>query len=115
MKKRPIPVTIISWLLFAVGVFAMIAHFMDFKIQHPFQYDIVWIAIIEIIAIVTGAYLLLGRNWARWLAVLWMGFHVALSVTQLIPLIIHSSFLAAFAYFLFRKDAGEFFRPTTSA
>ncbi len=110
MKNRPRSVTIIAALFIAVGVLGMIGHFMDFKIQHPFQYDILWVALVHVLAVVAGVYMLLGNNWARWLAILWMAFHVAISAGKLPPLAIHTLLFITLAYFLFRKDAREYFR-----
>jgi hypothetical protein len=111
MKKRPLAVTVISWVYIGVGLLGLAAHLMDFKIQHPFQYDIVWIALVHVIAVVAGVYMLLGSNWARWLAIVWLAFHVVVSgFDSLSKLAIHVVFLAVFAYFLLRNDAKEYFR-----
>jgi len=34
---------------------------------------------IRIIAVVGGVFLLMGHNWARWLMLAWLAFHVAVS------------------------------------
>jgi hypothetical protein len=79
--------------------------------QHPFEYDIVGIGIVEMTAIISGAYMLRGSNWARWLAILWIGFHVAISAFHpLRELVIHSLLFLVFAYFLFRSRSNEYFR-----
>jgi hypothetical protein len=111
MNKRPIAVIVIGCLYIATGVIALASHLTDFKPQHPFQYDIVWMALVNLTAIVCGAYLLRGHNWARWLALAWIGFHVALSIFHPpIELLVHSLLFIAVLYFLFRPRATQYFR-----
>lgn len=103
--------TIISWLFIAVGVISFAYHFNEFRTRHPFQYDAVWILLLRLMAIVCGVYMLRGSNWARWLTMLWMAYHVILSgFHTLQQLAIHSLFFAVLAYFLFRREATEYFR-----
>jgi len=55
--------------------------------------------------------MLRGDNWARWLTMVWMAYHVILSgFHSLQQLVIHSLLLAVFAYFLFRAEATLYFR-----
>jgi hypothetical protein len=54
--------------------------------------------------------MLRGHNWARWLAVAWMAFHVAISFPEISKLAIHSLLLVAIAWLLFRSDARAWFR-----
>lgn len=111
MNKRSISVTIIGCLYIVVGAIGLAYHFTGFKAQHPFQYDIVWVELLGLIAIVCGAYMLRGRNWARWLALAWIAYHVILSAFHtLSELTIHSVFCAILAYFLFRPTATRYFR-----
>jgi hypothetical protein len=111
MNKRPIAVIVIGWLYVATGVIALASHLIGFKPQHPFQYDIVWMALVNLIAIVCGAYLLRGHNWARWLALAWIGFHVVLSIFHApFELVVHSLLCIAVLYFLFRPQATQYFR-----
>ena len=73
--------------------------------------DEVWVFATELLAIVGGVYLLRGRNWARWLLVAWLIFHVALSALH--PghdLVVHGAISVVIIYFLFRAPANEFFR-----
>jgi len=111
MNKRPVSVTIIACLYLLVGAFGFAYHLTEFKAQHPFQYDIVWTELTESLAILCGAFMLRGHNWARWLAVAWMAFHVILSAFHSwFGVVVHALLCAAFAYFLFRVQATQFFR-----
>ena len=113
MNKRPLSVAIIGWLYIAVGA---ITFAYEFRSGHPFQYDMVWAELVRLIAIVSGVYLLRGRNWARWLAIAWMAFHVVISVGNPAgQLIMHAILLVLFAYGLFRAEARVFFESGTRA
>ena len=111
MNKRPLAVTIIGFVYIATGAIGATYHLIAFKVQHPFQYDIVWVELVNLVAILCGACMLRGRNWARWLALAWIAFHVVLSAFHTLPeLAIHSLFLAILVYFLFRRPATHYFR-----
>ncbi len=109
-KKRPIPVLAIGCLYIATGALGLVFHWRDFERQ-PFFSESLWIIPIESIAAVAGAALLRGHNWARWLAIVWIAFHVVLSAFHPWPeLAAHSAFFAAIAFFLFRPNARRYFR-----
>src|ERR1700734_1073665 len=100
----------LSWLYILVGVLSTGAHFAQFWTQKPMLNEVVWITVLGAAAIVAGAFMLRGQNWARWLALLWMATHVVISVFHLMHgLVIHSVLLLLFAYFLFRREAWEYF------
>jgi hypothetical protein len=71
----------------------------------------VWVFALRLTAIVCGVYMLRGSNWARWLTLLWIGYHVVLSAFHSVQeVVVHALLLAVFAYFLFRPKAREYFR-----
>ena len=108
MKKRPRSITIIGWIFIAVGVIALVYHFL-----HPSEDALVWICFVRLLAIVCGVFLLYGCDWARWLLLLWLAYHVALSsFHSLFAVAVHSLLLAVIAYFLFRPQASRYFRGT---
>jgi hypothetical protein len=110
MSKRPITVTILSWLLIVTGAMGLIAHFGELTAQ-PFHSDVIWISVVRLLAIVAGAFMLRGANWARWLAIAWIAFRVVIGGLHSVPqALIHTVFLAVFAYLLFRSDARAYFR-----
>lgn len=113
MNKRPLSVTVLAWLYVATGALGLAFHLSEFKSLHPFHYDAVGIALVRLIAIVAGAYMLRGSDWARWLALAWIAFHVIISAFHpLFQLAVHSLLCVAFAYILFRPRATQYFRPT---
>jgi hypothetical protein len=106
--KRPLSVTILAGIYLAVGIIGFAFHFRELLAGH---HDAVWIELIEFGAILCGAFLLRGHNWARWLALAWIAFHVAISVFHAIPeLAIHAVFCAVIAWILFRPEAARYFR-----
>jgi len=111
MQKRPLSITIISWLFVAAGVVGLAYHAAEFKAQRPFDYDFVWVCFVRLLAILCGVFMLRGSNWARWLLLVWIAFHVILSAFHsLFELVIHSLLFAVVSYFLFRPQASAYFR-----
>ncbi|MGB0062853.1 MAG: hypothetical protein WBP85_00270 [Terracidiphilus sp.] len=113
-KKRPVSITILSWLYIAVGVLGPASHYSEFAKQTPKGHEAVWIIALGAAAAVAGVSMLYARNWARWLALAWMAAHVAISAVHPhnFDLIVHSFLFALFAYLLFRRDAQIYFRET---
>ena len=114
MNKRPFSVTILSWLILLTGAFGLAYHLMEFKPQHLFQNDALWIFLLGVLAIVGGAFMLRGSNWARWLTLTWIAIHVIISAFHsLKEVAVHILLLAIFAYFLLRPEAARYFRHET--
>ena len=111
MNKRPIPVTVIAWVYIATGAVGLVYHFRDLNAASGFQYDALWIELVRMAAVVCGAFMLRGRNWARWVALAWIGFHVIVSAFHTLPeLAMHCLFFAVIAWILLRGDAARYFR-----
>ncbi len=110
MNKRPISVTMIAWLYMAVGAAGFVYHLGEFKAGEVPRYDVLGIELVSLAAAVCGAFMLRGKNWARWIALAWMGFHVIVSVFHSLPqFAIHCLFFALIAWVLFRPDAARYF------
>ena len=108
-KKPPASIIVLACLYILVGVVGLIRHFRE-SLASPAGG--VWVLLTECLAIVAGVFLLRGQNWARWLALAWIAFHVAISFGVMRELIVHSVFLALFAWILFRPEARRYFRAT---
>ena len=103
--------TIVACVYIAVGTIGFAYHFRELLARNAFQYDAALIELTEFVAILCGAFLLRGRNWARWVALAWMAFHVIFSAFDSFPkFAIHSVFLAVITWFLFRPPAARYFR-----
>ena len=112
MNKRPLSITIISWIFIAVGVIALSYHLMP---QHLAQigtkHELFWVCLVRLLAIVCGVCMLFGLNWARWLLVIWIAYHVILSAFHSIfEVVVHGLLFLVVLYFLFRPAASEYFR-----
>jgi hypothetical protein len=106
--KRPISVTIIACVYLAVGTLAFVYHFRELL---SLQRDSVSIELTEFLAVVSGAFMLRGHNWARWLALAWIAFHVILSIVESDHgLAIHGLLSVVIAWILFRPEAARYFR-----
>ena len=111
MNKRPLSITVISWLFVAAGVIGLAYHATEFTADRPFQYDVVWVCLVRLLAILCGVFMLRGSNWARWLLLVWIGYHVILSAFHSVSeLVMHSLLFVVVAYFLFRPQASAYFR-----
>src|SRR5262245_4546208 len=111
MGRRPRPVTFIGVLFIATGVFGLLYHAPELDVRHPFANDAAWVLVVRLLAIVGGAFVLRGRNWARWLVMAWMAYHVALSAFHTrSELIVHVVVLALVAWILLRPEVSAYFR-----
>ena len=104
--NRPISVWVLSCMYIAVGTIGF-AHNFSEVLAH--QDDSVWIELTELLAIVSGAFMLRGHNWARWLALAWMAFHVAISFPVYRQMAIHLIIFAGIAWVLFRPETRRYF------
>jgi len=109
-NKRPLAITILACVYLGVGTVGFAAHSADLLSRQP---DAVWVELTELIAILCGAFLLLGHNWARWLALAWIGFHVILSAFHSFREFgIHVIFCALIAWLVLKADAARYFHRT---
>lgn len=109
MTKRPLSVTIIACIYILTGVAGTVSHLME--VRGGLSYDPLWAALVSVVALVSGIYLFRASNWARWLAIAWMLFHVALSFFHSMGQVaVHCVFLAILVYFLRRPDVNRYLR-----
>ncbi len=118
MDKRPRSITIISWIFIAFGTVTLVVGLLTLVDKSVAQlvadFKVHWMVHgVRVLAIVSGAFMLYGYNWARWLLVAWLGFHVILSFMHSpFELLVHSLLAGVFLYFLFRPHASAYFRGT---
>jgi hypothetical protein len=86
-----------------------------YLVKGRLDFWIIPIALVEITAIVAGIFLLKGRNWARWLVLMWLAFHVVVSAldsfSSSVP---HFLLLIAVGYFLFTPPDSRYFKSAPS-
>ena len=108
--KRPISVTLISFLFIVAGVTGIIYHAPDLKdiFEKP---EVIGLLMIRLLAIVGGILTLRRASWARWLLLIWIVFHAVLSIFHpLQELIMHLVITLLTAFALFNPKANVFFR-----
>jgi hypothetical protein len=121
MNKRPISITLIGWFFIALGSLVILANVAELvriqgtedrgEIDAHEMHDLVWVLGTQLWAIMAGVFLLRGANWARWLTVAWLAFHVFLGAHHdFHSTAVHGALLAVGVYLLFRAPANEFFR-----
>lgn len=114
--KRPISITLISWLFIVGNGIMLLAGWMppaqrlvELE-QNPIESGAVHA--VRILGIICGAFILRGGNWARWLAVAWLAFHVGISAfsPEKQAVVMHSILMALIVFLLFRPPANAYFR-----
>jgi hypothetical protein len=107
-NTRPISVTGVAWLFIVVGTVTFVYHSPG--LLHPHADDFL-VEFTELLALVAGLFMLWRQNWARWLALAWMGFHVVLSAFPPFQgLVVHILVFGGITYLLLRPDAADYFR-----
>jgi hypothetical protein len=102
-------VTVIGCVFIATGLMGLVYHAGEIRTSRPAEFALV--CFVRLLAVVGGAFLLRGHDWARWLLLAWLAFHVALSVMHTpAELIMHAALLVVIAFFLFRPNASAYFR-----
>jgi hypothetical protein len=112
---RPRSITIISWIFIIFGSISLLSGLLplgdvtlDQRIAELKGHWMVHLS--RIAAVVAGVFMLYGRNWARWLLVVWILFHIVLSALHsMFQLLLHAGIFTVILYFLFRRDASSYF------
>ena len=109
MKQRPLSVTLISYLFVAAGVVGIIYHASELKdVATP---EVSLVLFVRILAIIGGVFTLRGANWARWLLVAWIIYHVILSFFHsTAELIMHFVLSIVVIISLFYPKANTYFK-----
>ena len=115
MKARPLSVTIISWVFVLLGSISLVSGLLPLAGANAAQllaeFKTHWmVQLSHLAALVGGLFMLRGHNWARWLLVVWMVFHVVIGALHgWIPLLTHVVIFSSILFFLFRRNASEYF------
>jgi hypothetical protein len=117
VKKRPIAVTIVSVLFIIIGavvmfrgVWSLVAGRGGGITGHELM-DVALVEVSSLAALLGGIFMLRGANWARWLCIAWMAFHVVISIGhERMKLIVHSFWLVVLTVILFWPSATAYFR-----
>jgi hypothetical protein len=121
MQRRPPSITVVGWIFIAAGTAAMLQDLWPLltpdaarqlaKLKADGVADLgpAWTS--RLLAIVGGIALLRGRNWARWLLVAWMVFHIGRSALHsATEVVLHAAFFLPLSYLMFRRSSEPYFR-----
>ena len=104
--KRPWEVMFLGGLFILVGMVGLFYHLSHGTLDRW----LLLIALNEIVAVVCGVFLILGRSWARWLLLAWLALHVGISALNSVSeTLAHAVLLAVIAYFLLKSPASRYF------
>jgi len=118
MNRRPLSITIIGWLFIVVGITGLVWGLLPTleaaAAGRPIEFRVAEegvASLSRILAVVGGVCLFYQFNWARWLLVAWMVFHVwVAAVHSLSEVVLHVVVFTTVIGFLFRPQVSEYFR-----
>jgi hypothetical protein len=115
MKNRPIPVIIVSILFILAGCIGFSYHVKEFFEPNVKLYELIWVLLLRTLAVVCGLLLFLRINWARWLAIAWLLYHVLLSAFHSTSeMITHILLLIIVSVLLYHPASTEYFKIKTN-
>src|SRR6266542_5980903 len=109
MNIRPRSITVISWIFIVFGSIALLSGLLPnvniTATERLAEFKGHWyVHVSRIVQVLSGVFMLYGFNWARWLLVVWIVFHVIISALHSpFQLLVHSLLFAVVLYFLFRQ------------
>ena len=110
---RPLSVTIVAWIVIVLGVAGAFLIIPEISKAAPLTSMQITFAYTGLaVAVVSGFFMLGGKNWSRWLYVAWCIFGLAYALTTAPnPLLLVPGALktAIIAFVLFRRPANLFF------
>lgn len=115
MKERPLSITIISWFFIIFGCIALISGLLSIggatTAQLIAEFKSHWMVhLSRLLQIVGGLFMLRGHNWARWLIVVWILFHIVIAALHSVSqLLFHVAIFSVILFFLFRPRASAYF------
>lgn len=113
--QRPRSITFISWLFILFGLIALLSGLLPIgevtMAQRVVELKSHWyVHLSRLLQIVSGVFMLYGRNWARWLLVAWIVFHIVISALHsALMLLMHIVIFSIILFFVFRRNASAYF------
>lgn len=109
MKRRPLPVIIVSILFIVAGCVGFAYH-----VNELFELNVnetIWILFLRILAVVCGILLIFRISWARWLAIAWLAYHVVIGAfNSTSEMIAHIVLLLIVSILLFLPVSSAYFQ-----
>ncbi|MBS1596864.1 MAG: hypothetical protein JST75_01460 [Bacteroidetes bacterium] len=111
IKNRPIAVIIVAILFIVTGGLGIAYHLKDFAEANADLLLLIWVLFVRILAIVCGFLLLFRIKWARWLAIVWLAYHILISaLNSTNEMIAHIVFLILVSILLFLPTSSAYFQ-----
>jgi len=109
--KRPLAVTLLGCLFIIAGIVGLIYHLHS---DRPLDQSVILISGVRSLAVIGGVFLLLGHNWARWLLLAWLAFHIFVSALHSYSeALAHLALLIVIGYILLRPPASDYFQRSS--
>jgi hypothetical protein len=120
MMPRPRSITFVAWVFIAAGAAGLLNDLWPLltsdatqqlaKLKADGLWDLGPAWITRILGVVGGVGLLYLHNWARWLLVAWMLFHIGISVLHsLHEVLVHAAIFIPLTYLMFRRSSEPYF------
>ena len=110
-KKRPLPVLVVALIFITTGIVSIAYHADEYFGPNASSLELIGALSIRVLAFACGILLLMRISWARWLAVLWLAYHVVLSMFHSVgETIAHVVLLALISILLFTPRSIAYFR-----
>lgn len=112
MRKMLPSILVVGVIFLALGVLDVwrgIAPLFGAGAQPRLAGDDILVLLIGVAALIGGAFVLRGHNWARWLLAAWMALHVVISIGKPAQLVGHLVIFGYIAFVLFRPPASAHF------
>ena len=111
MKHRPLPVIIVAVLFILVGCVGFVYHLKDISEPDVNIYEYYWVLFLRLLAIVCGLLLFFRIDWARWLTIAWLAYHVVIvALNSTSEMIAHIVLLIIVYTLLFLPASSRYFR-----
>ena len=115
MKARPLSITIIAWLFMIMGSIALLSGLLPLAGANSAhliaEFKTHWMVhLSRVLQIAGGLFMLRGHNWARWLVVAWIAFHIVIGALHgWVQFLTHVVIFSVILFFLFRRKASAYF------
>ena len=113
--RRPLPITIVGWLFVLVGGGGIVTQLVQLvnggALDDRGLRDVAIVLTLRLIALAGGVFVLRGADWARWLLIVWMAYHIWISLQHSwLEAAMHAAIFGLLLYLLFRRNSSAFFR-----
>ncbi|MDH7460732.1 hypothetical protein QEG73_05560 [Chitinophagaceae bacterium 26-R-25] len=111
MKRRPITVVIVGMLFILAGCLGVAFHLKDFSQPDSKLSEVIWALVVRLTALMCGILLFYRVDWARWLAVIWLLYHVIIgALHSKSEMAMHIVLLIVVTVLLFLPVSSAYFR-----